>query len=118
MKKVIIIFMFMVVLGIFVVANTYSDDDAGFKAYYNDYLSMKIENCKRTASLFDKCYNFRMYDVIKMRAAQARFYAENREELVEMMLSKGIGKKPHKIDYFLVNQFKDRKQMTDKTASY
>lgn len=118
MKKVIIIFMFMAALGILVVANTYSGDDAGLKLYYNDYLSMKIENCKRTASLFDTCYNFRMYEVIKMRAEQAKFYEDNREELIDMMLLNGVGKKPHKIDYFLINQFKDRRELTEKRASH
>ncbi len=115
MKKVIIIF--MIVLGIFVVGNISSAGEGGLKAYYNDYLSMKIRNCSQTAALFNTCYNLRMYELIKMRAAQAEFYEENRKELIEMMLSNGIGRKAHKIDYFLITRFKAHKQMPQKRAS-
>ena len=101
----------MIVLGIFVMAGTASADEAQIKAHYNDYLTKKIDNCQRTAGLFNACYNSRIYDLIKMRAEQATFYENHRRELVDTMVSRDLGKEAHQMDYFLLNEFKIRRHL-------
>ncbi|MCF8036922.1 MAG: hypothetical protein K9K62_08635 [Desulfobacteraceae bacterium] len=112
MKKTAIIF--MIVIGLFVVANTSSAGETELEAYYNDYLTMKINKCDQTAHVFNVCYNTRMYELIQMRAAQAEFYEKNREVLVEAMISNDVGTRAHQIDYFLINQFKNRHRVAQK----
>ncbi len=80
-------------------------DDSRLETYYNKYISGKIADCSRTASIFSKCCNTRMKKLVEMRASQARFYKENREKLVKEMLANGVGEKPYKIDYFLISRF-------------
>lgn len=112
MKKTAIIL--MIVIGIFAAANTSSAGDSELEAYYNDYLTMKINKCDQTAHVFSVCYNTRMYELIQMRAAQAEFYKKNREVLVETMISNDVGTRVHQIDYFLINQFKNRRRVSQK----
>ena len=112
MKKTAIIL--MIVIGIFAVASTSSAGDAELEAYYNDYLTMKINKCDQAAHVFRVCYNTRMYELIQMRAAQAEFYEKNRGVLVKAMMLNKVGTSPHQIDYFLMNQFKNRHRVASK----
>ena len=112
MKKTAIIL--MIVIGIFAVASTSSAGESELEAYYNDYLTMKINKCAQTAHVFSVCYNTRMYELIQMRAAQAEFYKKNREVLVEAMISNDVGTRAHQIDYFLMSQFKNRHRLAQK----
>lgn len=105
MKKMAVIF--MIATGIFIVATASSGGESEMRNYYNDYLTMKINNCKQTASAFHgACSNSRMKELMELRAAQATFYEKNRAELVETMLSNGVEKKTYKMDYFLIKYFK------------
>lgn len=106
MKKAAI--MVMIVIGIFAVANTSSAGETELETYYNNFLTMKINTCNETANVFGVCYNTRMYELVQMRAAQAEFYEKNREELVKAMISNDVGTRAHRIDYFLINQFKNK----------
>lgn len=112
MKKTAIIL--MIVIGIFAVASTSSAGDAEQEAYYNDYLTMKINKCDQTAHVFSVCYNTRMYELIQMRAAQAEFYEKNKDVLVKAMILNNVGTRPHQIDYFLMTQFKNRHRVARK----
>lgn len=119
MKKLAITL--MIVMGIFVMANTSSGGDDQLKAenndyltIYNHYLTMKINQCNQTAPLFNVCCNTRMSELSQMRAAQAKFYEENRAALVEAMLLNDVGTQAHQIDYFLIDQFKNRHRMAYK----
>jgi len=105
----------IIVLGIFVMAGTASTGEAQLKTYYNDYLTKKIDNCHRTAGLFNACYNSRIYDLTKMRAEQADFYERNRRELVDIMFSRNLGKQVHQMDYFLLNEFKIRRHLASES---
>jgi len=109
MKKMII--PSIVFLGILVLAVSASGDEAQLTNYYNDCISQKIDDCRRTANIFDGvCNNSCMRKLMEMRASQAKFYNNNKSELVNRMLLHDIGKKLYKIDYFLISQFKEKNQ--------
>lgn len=112
MKKTAIIL--MIVIGIFAVASTSSAGESELEAYYNDYLTMKINKCAQTAHVFNVCYNTRMYELIQMRAAQAEFFEKNRNMLVKTMILNKVGTRPDQIDYFLMSQFKNRHRLAQK----
>ncbi len=104
MKKLLITIVVMV--GLLLAASVFHADMAQLEAYYNEYITNKIVNCQRIASMENHnnpCFN----RLIKMRCCQAKFYRKHREELVKEMIARNIGKKPHKIDYFLVTKFKE-----------
>ena len=74
------------------------------ESYYNDYLTKKIANCERIASISTgKCSS--KIRLVEMRSAQAKFYRKHRKELVKEMVESDLGKEPHKIDYFLITKF-------------
>jgi hypothetical protein len=79
------------------------------ESYYNDYLTKKIANCERIASISTgttgKCWS--KIRLVEVRAAQAKFYRQHREELVKEMVESNLGKKPHKIDHFLISKFQE-----------
>lgn len=119
MKKMAIVV--VIVMGVFAMANTSSGGDARLKTdnsdyltIYNHFLTMKINNCNQAASRFNVCCNDRMYELREMRAAQAEFYEKNRTALVNAMLSNGVDTQPHRINYFLISQFKDRYRTAQK----
>lgn len=99
------------VLVIFVMAGPAPAGEAQARACCNDYLTKKIDCCQRTAGLFNACYNSRIYDLIRMRAEQADFYEKNWSELVDIMVSRNLGKKAHQMDYFLLKEFKIRRHL-------
>ena len=101
----------LIILGIFVMTSTASAGEVQLKSYYNDYLTKKIDCCRQTAGRFNACYNSRIYDLTKMRAEQADFYEKNRRELVDTMFSSHLGKQTHRMDYFLLNEFKIRRHL-------
>ena len=84
---------------------TYADMSQ-LEMYYNDQITKKIVNCKRIASM-ENHTNSCMVQLIEMRSAQAEFYKKHREELVKEMVDSNLGKKPHKIDHFLITKFQD-----------
>jgi hypothetical protein len=96
----------IIVLGSLVIAGTSFAGSSELEHYYNDYISEKIYDCSRTASIFNACYNGRMTELTEMRAAQAKFYQKNRAELVKILLANDMGLRKFKIDYFLISRFK------------
>jgi hypothetical protein len=105
MKKLVITIVVMV--GLLLVASVFHADMTQLEAYYNECITKKIVNCQRIASMENHnnpCFN----RLVKMRCCQAKFYRKHREELVREMIARNIGKKPHKIDYFLITKFKER----------
>jgi hypothetical protein len=80
---------------------------SNLQSFYNDYVTSKITNCKRIASDFGNCRNQLMFELARTRALQAQFYEIYRADLVNTMVVNGVGKKCHRIDYFLITQFKN-----------
>jgi len=97
----------IVVLGLILVAGSASAGSSQLEHYYNDYITGKIYDCCKTASLFKEFRNCRMQELTEMRAAQAKFYEQNRTDLIKGMLRNDVRKDAHKIDYFLMTQFKN-----------
>jgi hypothetical protein len=104
MKKLIIAAVVMV--GLLLAANIALADMSRLELYYNDWITKKIVNCERIASMKNH-KNSCMVQLTEMRSAQAQFYREHREELVKEMVESDIGKEPHKIDYFLITKFQE-----------
>jgi ABC-type thiamine transport system substrate-binding protein len=94
------------IAGLLLVASLAYADMSQLEMYYNDQITKKIVNCKRIASM-ENHTNSCMVQLIEMRSAQAEFYKKHREELVKEMVDSNLGKKPHKIDHFLITKFQD-----------
>ena len=48
-----------------------------------------------------------MVRLVEMRSSQPKFCRKHREERVKEMVASNIGKKPHKIDQFLITKFQE-----------
>jgi hypothetical protein len=107
MKKLIAAL--IILLGVLLTVNFSQADSSQLRSYYNDFITKKIANCERIASI-DNDQNSCVVELVKMRALQAEFYKKYRAELVRTMVATDVGKEPHKIDYFLVTQFNNREQ--------
>lgn len=94
----------MIGLGILLAANSSLADSSQLTAFYEDYLTEKIANCERIASI-DKPGSSCMIDLVRMKALQSKFYKQYRQELVRKMVASNLGTKPHKSEYFLVTEF-------------
>ncbi|MFP4531869.1 MAG: hypothetical protein ACLFNS_04200 [Desulfobacterales bacterium] len=79
------------------------------EGYYDNYIMKKINNCCKTASMLQKCDNPRVSDLKSMRSEQAKFYTEKKGQLIRSMVERGVGIEAHKIDYFLITEFKNGK---------
>jgi hypothetical protein len=96
----------IVFAGILLVAGVANADSNQLTTFYDDYLTKKIDNCERIASI-DKHSSSSMVNLVKMRALQAKFYKRYRQELVRDMVASNLGTEPHKIDYFLITKFQE-----------
>jgi hypothetical protein len=94
------------IVGLLLAASLAHADMSQLEIYYNDYITKKIVNCKRIASM-NNVESPCVVRLIEMRSAQAKFYKKHREELVKEMVESNLGKKPHKIDYFLITKFQE-----------
>ena len=104
MKKLLITF--VTIVGVLLAVSLTHADMSQLKMYYNDYITEKIINCKRIASM-NNHINSCMVQLVEMRSAQAKFYKKHRNELVKEMVESDIGKEAHKIDYFLITKFQE-----------
>jgi hypothetical protein len=96
----------MAIVGLLLAASFARADMSQLEMYYNDYITKKIVNCKRIASM-NNVESPCVVHLVEMRSAQAKFYRKHREELVKEMVESNLGKKPHKIDHFLISKFQD-----------
>jgi len=94
------------IVGLLMADSLANADSSPLEFYYNDCITKKIVNCERIASMKNH-KNSCMVRLVEMRSAQAKFYREHREELVKEMVESDLGKKPHKIDYFLISKFQE-----------
>jgi hypothetical protein len=94
------------IAGLLLSASLARADMSQLEMYYNDYITKKIVNCKRIASM-NNVESPCVVRLIEMRSAQAKFYRKHREEQVKEMVESNLGKKPHKIDHFLVTKFQE-----------
>jgi hypothetical protein len=94
------------IVGLLMAASPANADSNRLELYYNDYITKKIVNCKRIASMTNRT-NSCMVQLVEMRSAQAKFYRKHRKELVKEMVENDLGKEPHKVDYFLITKFLD-----------
>ena len=101
----------IVFAGILLVAGFANADSNQLTTFYEDYLTKKIDNCERIASI-DKHSSSSMVNLVKMRALQAKFYKQYRQELVRDMVASNLGTDSHKIDHFLVTKFHAKVQDT------
>ena len=104
MKKLMITFVSIV--GVLLAVSLTHADMSQLEMYYHDYITEKIVNCRRIASmknLESPC----VVRLVEMRSAQAKFYRKHRKELVKEMIESNIGKKSHKIDHFLITKFQE-----------
>ena len=100
----------IIVSGLLLVTGSAIAGNSQLEHYYNDYITQKIYNCCKTASLFKECQNASMKELAEMRAAQAIFYEQNRADLIKGMLSHDVSIEAYRIDYFLITQFKNGKR--------
>lgn len=107
MKKTV--FTLVVIGGLLWMAGFAAAGSSQLEGYYDNYITGKINNCCKTVSVLHNCTNHRMGDLKTMRAEQAKFYTENRDQLIRIMVEQGVGKEAHKIDYFLITEFKNGK---------
>ena len=96
----------LAIVGLLMAASFAHADSSQLELYYNDYISKKIFNCQRIASVKNHT-NPCMVLLMEMRSAQAQFYKEHRVELVREMVTRNVGTEPHKIDHFLITKFKE-----------
>ena len=96
----------MAIVGLLLAASLAHADMSQLELYYHDYITGKIINCERIASM-ENHTNSCMVQLIEMRSAQANFYRKHRKELVKEMVESDLGKETHKIDYFLVIKFQE-----------
>jgi ABC-type thiamine transport system substrate-binding protein len=94
------------IVGLLLAASLAQADMSQLEMYYHDYITKKIVNCHRIASM-NNVESPCVVQLIEMRSAQAKFYREHREELVKEMVESDLGKKPYKVDYFLISKFQD-----------
>lgn len=94
----------VVVVGLLLVAGFACADSNQLTTFYQDYITKKIANCERIASI-DKHESSYMANLVKMRDLQAKFYKQYRQELVREMVAIDLGTEPHKIDHFLIIRF-------------
>ena len=71
---------------------------------YNRVIDMKIAAADRQESMA-RSDDPKSQCLARRGRAEARFYKGNRDELVKEMFQKGVGEKPYKIDYFLIEAF-------------
>jgi len=71
---------------------------------YNRVIDMKIAAAERQESMA-RSDNPKSQCLARRGTEEARFYKDNRDQLVEEMFLKGVGEKPYKIDYFLIEAF-------------
>jgi hypothetical protein len=103
----------IILSGVLLMINFSQADSSHLYAYYDAYMTEKITNCERIAAI-SNCQNSPLTELMKKRALQAEFYNKYRTELVENMVASDLGKEPYKIDYFLINQFKNGQQTVSK----
>jgi len=101
-----LIFTIVAIVGLLLVATLAHADMSQLELYYNDCITEKIVNCERIASMKNH-KNSCMVQLVEMRSAQAKFYRKHRKELVKEMVGNDLGKKPHRIDYFLISKFQE-----------
>ena len=94
------------IVGLLMVASPANANSSRLELYYNDCITKKIVNCERIASMKNH-KNSSMTSLVEMRSAQAKFYRKHREELVQEMVARNIGREPHKIDHFLIIKFNE-----------
>jgi hypothetical protein len=104
MKPMIIFMSTMIVL---LATQAYAADSGPSRAYYDACINRKITDCQKIAHLFRQCSNPRMESLRTMRSRQADFYREHKSQLVEQMMKNGLGTRLHRIDYFLITEFKN-----------
>jgi hypothetical protein len=97
-------FVIVAIVGLPLVASLTHAGMSQLEPYYNDQITKKIVNCRRIG-LEKNHDNPSMIRLVEMRSAQAEFYRKHREELVQEMVARNIGKEPWKIDHFLVTKF-------------
>jgi hypothetical protein len=103
----------IILSGVLLMINFSQADSSHLYAYYDAYMTEKITNCERIATI-SNCQNSSLIELVKMRALQAEFYNKYRTELVENMVANDLGSEPYKIDYFLIKQFKNGQQTVSK----
>ena len=104
MKRTILL---IIAMGLLLAVQAYAADSGRLKLSCEDRISKKIADCQRTAHLFSSCSNPSIEAIREMRRLQADFYQRHRAELVNAMLATEVGDQTHKIDYFLITQFKN-----------
>jgi len=104
MKRLILAL--VAIVGLLLGASLAHADMSQLELYYNDCITDKIVDCERIASM-KKHENSCVVRLVEMRSAQAQFYRKHRKKLVKEMVENDLGKKQHKIDYFLVTKFQD-----------
>lgn len=101
-----LIFAIVAIFGMLLVASLAHTDMSQLEMYYHDFITKKIVNCERIASM-NNVESPCVVNLIEMRSAQAKFYRKHRKELVKEMVESDLGKEPHKVDYFLITKFQE-----------
>lgn len=85
-----------------VCANAEEDD-----SFYRDSIERRIDQCEQNRQLLQsKSENLRIYG--KKKDKEARFYHENRENLIEEMIRKQVPKKSGSVQHFLIKASQKR----------
>lgn len=81
-----------------------SESKDQLESFYKTCLEKKISTCRSKMTLnSSRSANLRKTSVLA--AEQAVFYLSNKEMLVNEMIELEIGRKPYKVDYYLIKRF-------------
>jgi hypothetical protein len=73
-------------------------------SYYGDCIDQKIEQCERKADFID-CMSDPLRKWARMNKLKAKYFKENKKELINEMVAQDLGQKQYKTDYFLNKSF-------------
>jgi len=73
--------------------------------FYETWIEEEIGRCRLKANLVhSRGENLRNYG--EKAAAQVGFYGKSKHQLVRTMVEESVGRKPYKINYFLITAYK------------
>lgn len=83
--------------------------DPGIDEFFSDFIDQEISQCREKAA-FVNSRSRNLQNCGKMAIEMANFLAQNKEKLIQAMLRQKMDKKPHKIEHFLIQAFKESRQ--------
>ena len=93
--------MILAILGFVLISSQVLAGENDLESFYRTCVDQKIAQCDRNAGWIDSWgENLRGYG--ELAKERARFYRENKEELILKLTEEQVGRDPQKADYFLI----------------